>query len=116
MEGLKSFDHLEGTPGEVGSKSKMVFKRGKKDMEMIETITHADFPHSFHAHYEAKGAVVKVENYFDELPNGNTKYKMNQGFDFDSWIPRLMGKIAPGIFKKQSLKSMNAFKDWAENT
>ncbi|MEM6726316.1 MAG: SRPBCC family protein, partial [Bacteroidota bacterium] len=36
MEGLQSFEHLSGTPGEVGAKSKLTFKMGKRDITMIE--------------------------------------------------------------------------------
>ena len=37
--GLMSFDHLSGTPGEVGAKSKLLYKMGCREIEMIETIT-----------------------------------------------------------------------------
>ena len=35
--GLVSFDHISGTAGEVGAKSKMLHKMGSREIEMIET-------------------------------------------------------------------------------
>ena len=55
MEGLQSFESLEGTPGQVGAKSKMVFISGKREIEMVETITVKNLPDEFSAIYEANG-------------------------------------------------------------
>ncbi|HCA57656.1 MAG TPA: SRPBCC family protein, partial [Blastocatellia bacterium] len=37
MEGLESFEHLEGTPGEVGARSRLKFDMNGRKIEMIET-------------------------------------------------------------------------------
>ena len=39
MDGIESFEQMEGSPGETGSKAKMVFKVGNMHMIMIGTIT-----------------------------------------------------------------------------
>ena len=36
--GLVSFENISGTPGEVGTKSRLKYKMGKRDVEMVETI------------------------------------------------------------------------------
>ena len=36
---LQSFEHISGEPGEPGAKSRLKYKMGKREVEMIETIT-----------------------------------------------------------------------------
>lgn len=45
--GLVSFEHLSGTPGQVGAKSKLKYKMGNREIEMIETITVKNLPEEF---------------------------------------------------------------------
>jgi len=73
MEGLISFEHISGTPGSVGAKSKLKFKTGKREMEMIETITVKDLPREFSGTYEVKGVYNIVKNKFIALPGNRTK-------------------------------------------
>jgi carbon monoxide dehydrogenase subunit G len=46
MDGIESFEQMEGTPGETGSKAKMVFKVGNMHMTMIGTVTANNLPNS----------------------------------------------------------------------
>lgn len=64
MEGLQKFEHLSGTPGEPGAKSKLLFKMGNREIEMIETITARDLPTKFSGTYEANGVFNIQKNKF----------------------------------------------------
>ena len=44
MKGLQSFEPISGKPGQVGAKSRLKFKMGKREIEMIETITVRNLP------------------------------------------------------------------------
>src|SRR6187399_1715775 len=68
MNGLQSFEPLSGTPGQPGAKSKLKFKMGNREIEMIETITVRNLPAEFSGTYETKGVVNIVRNYFESLP------------------------------------------------
>jgi len=114
MEGLQSFEHLSGEPGQVGAKSKLVFKMGKRDIEMIETVTVRNLPDEFSGTYDANGVHNIVKNFFVQLPNGNTKYQTEQEFQFKGFM-KIIGLLFPGAFKKQSLKYLVDFKRYAEN-
>ncbi len=114
MEGLQSFEALEGTPGEVGAKSRMVFLEGKREIEMVETITVKNLPDEFTATYEAKGLYNIVENHFVAKGEHQTQYITVQDFQFTGFM-KLMAVFMPGAFKKQSMKHMEAFKIFAEN-
>lgn len=114
MEGLQSFEHLSGEPGQVGAKSKLVFKMGKRDIEMVETVTVRNLPEEFSGTYDANGVHNIVTNKFFVLPNGHTKYLTEQEFQFKGFM-KIIGFLFPGAFKKQSLKYLVDFKRYAEN-
>ena len=114
MEGLESFEPLDGTPGEVGAKSRLRFKMGKREIEMIETITAKNLPEEFTGTYEAKGVFNIVRNSFEPLPGNKTKYTTEQEFQFKGFM-KLMGLLMPGAFKKQSMKYLQDFKAFAES-
>ena len=113
--GLISFEPIEGTPGQVGAKSLMKFKMGKRTMEIVETITERDLPRRFSGTYTAKGMWSLVENEFEELPGGRTLWKSHNEFRGENLLMKVMLLLMPGAFRKQSLKYMVAFKDFAEN-
>ena len=115
QRGLVAVEHLEGIPGQLGAKMKLSYKFGKRDMELIETITKRDFPKEFHANYDAKNAHNIQKNYFEELPDGNTKWISHSEFLFSGFMMKLMGWLMPSAFRKQSLKYMEDFKAFAED-
>ena len=114
MEGLQSFETISGTPGQEGAKSKLHFKMGKREIDMIETITKRNLPEEFNGTYEAKGVFNIVKNSFIPIDANKTKYVSEQEFQFRGFM-KLMGAVMPGAFKKQTLKYMNAFKEFAES-
>ncbi len=114
MEGLVSFEHLSGTPGQVGAKSRLKFKMGNREIEMMETVTVRNLPEEFSGTYEAKGVFNIVKNKFVALPNGKTKYISEQEFQFKGFM-KIIAFLMPGAFKKQSMKYLNDFKKFAEN-
>ena len=114
MNGLQSFEPLSGTPGQPGAKSKLKFKMGNREIEMIETITVRNLPAEFSGTYETKGVVNIVKNYFESLPGNKTSYISEQEFQFTEFM-KLIGMLMPGAFKKQSMKHLADFKNFAEN-
>jgi hypothetical protein len=113
--GLVSAEHISGTPGEIGAKMKLSYKFGKREMELVETITKRDFPYEFHATYDAKGMHNKQENFFEELADGKTQWTSTSEFEASSFMLRMMLFLMPSAFKKQSKKYMEDFKKFAEN-
>src|SRR5690606_1913628 len=115
MEGLQSFEHISGTPGQPAAKSKLKFKMGKRDIEMIETITVRNFPDEFSGIYEAKGVNNIVINKFVKVSEDKTKYITENEFQFKGFM-KIIGFLMPNAFKKQSIKYLNDFKKFAENS
>ncbi len=112
---LISWEHLDDHPGEPGSQTKLVYLMGKKEVEMIETIVKRKMPEEFTATYEAKGVWNSVENYFLEVDETTTTWVLGTEFKFTGLIMQLVGKLMPGMFKKQSYKYMVQFKKFAES-
>jgi hypothetical protein len=115
QKGLVSFETFEGTPGQAGAKSRLIYKMGKRDVEMIESIKVRNFPDEFTGIYEAKNVWNEVKNQFKETADGHTNWEFETEFKFKGFM-KVMSALMPGAFKKQSLKSMHAFKDFAESS
>lgn len=113
QEGLVSFEHIEGEEGQVGAKSRMKYIMGKREVEMIETITSRNFPDEFSGTYETKGVWNLVQNHFYE-EGSTTVWKMDCEFRCSGWL-KLMTWFAPGMFKKQTKKDMTSFKNFSES-
>lgn len=111
--GLQSFEHISGTPGQLGAKSRLKYKMGKREIEMIETITKQNLPDEFTATYEAKGVYNLLVNKFIPVSENKTKWVSETEFKF-SGLMKLIGFLMPGIFKKQSQKYLDDFKTFAE--
>lgn len=111
--GLKSFEHLSGTPGQPGAKSKLLFQMGNREIEMIETVTVRNLPQEFSGTYEADGVFNIVKNYFVPIDENRTKYISEQEFQFKGFM-KIMGWLMPGMFKKQSQVFLENFKNFAE--
>ena len=112
--GLESFEHLSGTAGEVGAKSFIKYKMGKRDIEMTETIIKKNLPDEYSFTFEAKGMWNQVDNYFKAMDANTTKWKSDNIFK-GNFMMSVMMFLMPGAFKKQSLKFMNNFKAFAED-
>jgi carbon monoxide dehydrogenase subunit G len=114
MDGLQSFEPINGIPGQPGAKARLKFKMGKREIEMIETVTVRNLPEEFSGTYETKGVFNTVRNRFVEKDADHTEYITEQEFQFGGFM-KLFGLLMPGEFKKQSQKYLEDFKQFAEN-
>ena len=115
MEGLENFEHLEGTAGEVGAKSKLSFKMGKRSMELIETILTENLPDEYKVSYDSPQGYNEVTISFVPLDDQRTAYRTHNYFKMGGFM-KVFAFLMPGMFKKQSMKYLNAFKAFAERS
>ena len=114
QDGFKSIERLSGQPSTKGAKSKIIFE-GKQYMELIETIITYNLPDEKTALYEHKHMTNTQTSRFKELENGNTLYISEVEYTkFNGFMIKLMAKLFPGMFRKQSEKWMNQFKEFVE--
>jgi carbon monoxide dehydrogenase subunit G len=114
--GFISYKHLSGDAGKPGSKTKLLYKMGgRREVEMIETITVRNLPEEISGTYEAKGVWNHMQNTFAETEKGTTIYTAESEFKLKGFM-KLMGILMPGAFKKQTYKYMKLFKEFAEKS
>jgi hypothetical protein len=113
QDGLLSFDHIEGEPGQVGARSNMEYKSRKGKLVMTETITKRNFPDEFHASYKARGVYNEMYNYFTESSSQMTHWKTVSVFRFRGLIA-LMAPFMKSAFTGSTQLNMERFKTFAE--
>ena len=112
MEGLKSFELIEGEMDQENSKYEMVFDNKGKEQKMKETILKMNPPGEIVTLYEMGGVWNECVNRFTETGD-RTIYEMDVTFKF----PLLMSLFTwalKGMFRKETLKGMVALKDYIE--
>lgn len=114
MPGLQSFEHISGEAGQAGARSRLRFDMNGRKLEMIETITERNLPDEFSGTYETKGVLNIISNRFEEI-DGGTRWVTDNEFRFSSLPMKLMGFFMPGMFRKETMKHLRAFKDFAES-
>ncbi len=113
QKGFISYKHISGTPGKEGSRSKLKYKMGNREIEMIECIEKNNLPNELHTTYDAKGVYNIQKNYFEEETKNATRWISYNEFQFSGFM-KLIGSLMPGMFKKQSYQYMKDFKTFAE--
>ena len=111
---LLRVEHLSGVPGQVGAKTKQVNRQGNGELEIIETITVRSPPEELCATYEAGSVWNLIECRFYDIGVNRTKWVLTSDFRSTNIMMKLMTIFTPGMFRKQTTKFMNRFKEFAE--
>ncbi len=115
QDGFISITPISGDPGKADSKALILFKAGKREIQLTETIIENALPEYFSGLYEAKEMTNTNLSRFSVLSNGNTLYESDVEYtQFNGFMPKLMAKLMPGMFKKQVQKWMDQFKVFVE--
>ncbi len=114
--GLVSYEVLSDEPRKEGAQMKLHYKMGKREIEMVETITAYDLPKGMSATYETNGVVSIQKNLFHAIDENRTQWVSDNEFVFNNFMMKLMGTFMPGAFKKQSKVYLEAFKKFAEES
>jgi len=115
---------VQGVHGEVGTRSRVVMRSGDRTMEATETITRREpadlrrIPTSADVVFEREivgaGMWSQVRDRLTELGPERTLWVSESEYRFDQLPLRLLGLIAPGMFRKQSQQHLEDFKAFAE--
>jgi len=113
--GLQGYKHLSGTPGKVGSKTKLDFIVGKKrEIELIETVVLNSLPEQFNGKYEWDGGWNTLNNTFIELGDNQTVWVTETEMHMKGFM-KIIAFLMPSSFRKNSYKFMTNFKAFAED-
>jgi carbon monoxide dehydrogenase subunit G len=124
LRGLVLHEPVNGVHGQVGTTSRVVFQMGKQRMEATETITRLEpadlhaIPSSVVVHYDreivGEGMWQAQRDRIIDAGPDTTLWESESEFRFDGLLMRLMGRLMPGTFRKQSRQHMQDFKAFAE--
>jgi hypothetical protein len=112
--GLLNVTHLEGTPGEEGARSLMVYEGRKGDLQITETISCKKLPDQFHMKYTSRGVYNEVENWFTEEAPGTTLWRSVNLFRFKGFM-MFMAPFMKQAFIHNTMLNMDRFKLFAED-
>ncbi len=116
QDGFVKKEPIKGKIGETGSISKLYYKYGKKDMVLTETVISNNLPGYFVAHYHHKHMDNSMKCTFTEIDDTKTKYEYAYDYTRMSFIPKVMAKLFPSMYKKPAEKWLNQFKNFVENS
>jgi carbon monoxide dehydrogenase subunit G len=124
LRGLVLHEPLEGVHGQVGTTSRVVMQMGRQRMEATETVTRREpadlreIPKGTVVHFDREivggGMWSAVRDRLTEAGPETTLWVSESEYRFSSVLMRLLGRLMPGAFRKQSLQHMQDFKAFAE--
>ena len=115
QDGFIKKELVSGKEGESGAVSKMYYKYGKRDMELMETITVNRLPDLFESSYHHKHMDNTMKCKFVALNDNQTRYEYEFEYTRVSWVlPKLIAILFPSVYRKQGEKWMKQFKEFAE--
>ena len=113
MEGFQKVVRVSGDPHSAGAKSEFHFLYKNKEMVIKETILESDLPKKIKFAYESSMGNNEVEMQFERLSDNSVKQINHTHFHLKGFM-KVMGFLFKGMFKKQSLKYMDGFKNYVE--
>ena len=115
QDGFQRKELISGESGKNGAVSKMFYDDGKRKMELTETITSNNLPHSFEAFYHHKHMDNTMKCNFTALDENSTRYDYEFEYTRIDWVlPKLMAILFPGMYRKHGDKWMQQFKEFVE--
>ena len=124
LRGIVSHEPLNGTHGQVGTKSRVVMQTGHQTMEATETITRREpadlheIPSDSVVHFDreivAEGMRNAARDRLTEAGPKTTLWEQENEFRFSSVPMRLMALLMGRAFRKQSQQHLQDFKAFAE--
>ncbi len=113
MEGVDRFEHISGTPGEVGAISDIYSTHKGKQMKITETVLENNMPNQIKFGYQSPMGYNEVEMQFEKIDDSSVKQINNSYFELKGFM-KIMGFLFKGMFKKQSMKYLDGFKKYVE--
>ncbi|TDQ32215.1 SRPBCC family protein [Zeaxanthinibacter enoshimensis] len=113
MEGLQKIERLSGDPYKVGAKSRFHSLHKNKEFVIDETILEQNMPHQIKFGFTSPMGYNEVEMVFEPIDDSTTRQVNNSYFQLKGFM-KIAGPLMKGMFKKQSFKYLEAFREFAE--
>ncbi len=115
QEGFQYKKWIEGEPNQKDSKSEILITQGKRKIELAECILENNLPDWIEGRYVHVHMTNTQKTTFEVVSPDVTMIRSDVDYTaFHAFMPKLMAKLFPGMFKKQSQKWLDEFKLLAE--
>ena len=115
QKGFKSKRLLQGNAGEKDAVSEIILDFKGKDMQLKETVVENKLPDFKKVYIEHKHMCNFLTDSFESINDQQTKWTAEVEYtDFIGFMPKLMAKLFPSLFKNQVQKWLDDFKVHAE--
>lgn len=114
QNGLTQIETVQGSPFEVNCVSHLHFMMKSKEMVIKETILEQHLPDYISAMYVSRGVENISTDEFVSNANHTTTYISEQEFYSNRLFYRLLLVFMPSMFKKETQKTLDAFKAFCE--
>ena len=117
QDGFQYKEWKYGRPNATGSISNILFAQGKRKIELEETILENNLPDFILGEYVHVHMINSQKISFQSISETTTLITSEVDYKaFYSFLPKMMAKLFPGMFKKQSQKWLDQFKRMAETS
>lgn len=114
LEDLVAVEPIDGEPGLVGSRTRLLFDRGGKVVEIIETIVENRLPGGRTCVEAAKGSCRETRHEFDALGPDATRWTQHVTYAFTGTGMSSLGALMPGSLARRTRRQMRLLKLHAE--
>ena len=116
QDGFQRKELQSGIDGQEGAISKMYYLQGRRKLELTETIVKNQLPDVFEGYYHHEHMDNTMKCTFTTIGDDKTRYDSEIDYiAVRGFIPKLMFKFFPSMFKKQAEKWMLQFKSFVES-
>ena len=113
QSGIQSIELLSGAKDQVGARSRVVVELNGFRLELIETVVQRRPPDLYASAFEARGVKNTVVNRFYEAGPEQTRWVMENTFQFGV-LMAVVGVFIRDLIAKQTVELMRRFKSFAE--
>ncbi|MBL8849347.1 MAG: SRPBCC family protein [Planctomycetaceae bacterium] len=113
QQGLVSYDHVSGPPGQVGSVSELLHREGGHEVKLVETVTIRREPEELAGTYDSSHGRTTMVNHFAELSPGRTLWTVEVQVQL-SGMAKFMGPMLKGVIENRVKHDCERFKSLLE--
>lgn len=116
QDGFERYEHISGTPNKTGSKGILYYNNKGRPMELEEIVIEGNLPHVFEGEYIHQHMTNRMRSTFQAVGTEKTIWKAEIDYlKFNGIFIKVFALFAKGLFRKQTQKWLDQFKNFAEN-
>jgi uncharacterized protein YndB with AHSA1/START domain len=111
---LTTIELLNGTPGQPGAESKLMFEENGREYSLIEKIISCQEPESLLQSYENQFSINTIDNSFLEQGQSQTLWITETEYKFKTLLMKIMGPVYRKNLVARTQRDMGRFKEMVE--